>query len=164
MKKKKRGSPGEVGFNYTPLIDVTFNIIIFFILTTEIAEANLAQVTPPYPADSVAHGRVAGENHCTVNIVVKNPDSKDTEGAGEAKEYQIDGEPIPLGDVERLSQEFKSRQANWQRPAGASKDAEFYIEVRGDERVRYDAVAPVLLAAAKAQIKKMTLTAKKKDD
>lgn len=154
-----KGSSGDVGFNYTPLIDVTFNIIIFFVLTTEITQANLAKIDPPHPQASVAQPRARGINHTLVNVVTEDPDGKDPIKANTAKHYEVDMEVVQLTDYPKLVSLFKDRKTTW-KPLAGEVGTEFYIEIRSDKRVGYGAIQPILLAAKDAGIKKISLTAK----
>jgi len=62
----KRGKP-QVGFNMTPMIDCTFQLIIFFMLTTQMASAEFVPMQLPRPLRSVA--KEMTENKVIVNVV-----------------------------------------------------------------------------------------------
>ncbi|MFP4052769.1 MAG: ExbD/TolR family protein [Phycisphaerae bacterium] len=162
-KKKGKVAAGEVSINLTPMIDCTFQLIIFFILTTQFASAALAPLLPPKPADSVAVERAQDPDQVMgktiVNVVSKvAPDAKkpDPMEARKADHYFIAGyDKVRRGDEERLTKIFKDEHKN-AKEAGVQK---FFIEIRGDKRVTYSYVQPVMMAAAKAGIPEMNITA-----
>ncbi|HNX27429.1 MAG TPA: biopolymer transporter ExbD, partial [Phycisphaerae bacterium] len=96
-KKQITGSIQEV--NLTPMIDCTFQLIIFFILTAQMASQELAKVSLPEPVKSMAIGadpdkpdQPTNLNNVTVNVVNKYGDSDDNrqmELAGKAECYQL---------------------------------------------------------------------------
>ena len=66
-KKKRKGNASELsgdgGFDMTPMIDVTFLLIIFFLLITELADVSKAKMKLPRagraePDDKAVPGRV----------------------------------------------------------------------------------------------------------
>ena len=61
------GPAGDVYFNYTPLVDVTFNLILYFVLTSTINTQVMARVIVPTVHDSAA---VATEKLGTDRVVV----------------------------------------------------------------------------------------------
>ncbi|MBS3733562.1 MAG: biopolymer transporter ExbD [Phycisphaerae bacterium] len=46
---KKSDQAGEVSVNMTPLIDIVFQLIIFFILASQFASAEVARLSLPFP-------------------------------------------------------------------------------------------------------------------
>jgi biopolymer transport protein ExbD len=54
-KKKKIVGGGSMDINMTPMIDCTFQLIIFFILTAQIASEEVAKVAVPEPHHSMAY-------------------------------------------------------------------------------------------------------------
>ena len=159
------GSPGDVSFNYVPLIDVTFNLIIFFVLTSEISNANLARVIVAEPTESVASKReTITNNFITINVVSQASDKKTVDWllAAKASTYEVDGKKVDLNDVGKLADAIKNAKAQYENPpAGTIKPTgEFSVEIRADHRLNYEDVRPVMLAIAEANVKKMNITAR----
>lgn len=159
------GSPGDVSFNYVPLIDVTFNLIIFFVLTSEISNANLARVIVAEPTQSVAAKReTVTNNFIIINVVSQAADKKDANPvfAAKAAAYEVDGKKVELNDTSKLADAIKKAKAKYENPpAGTIKPTgEFSVEIRADHRLNYDDVRPVMLAIAEADVKKMNITAR----
>jgi biopolymer transport protein ExbD len=170
MAKETKVAAGDVSVNLTPMIDCTFQLIIFFILTTQFASAALAPLLPPKPEESVASepGRQPGEatNKLIVNVVSQVPPDAKTEQPRRArvgKHYYIAGHGpegkgiIQIGDTGTLKRIFEQELGIAMK--GGVKEEDFQIEVRADKRVQYSYVQPVINAAAQAGIGNMKITA-----
>jgi len=155
------GKTGDVYFNYTPLVDVTFNLILYFVLTSTISTAALSRVTLPKPSDSQAIDRqFMPANRVVVNVIYSDPDERAIgPKSAEAKGYEIDSFPIAVGDKAMLVRKFLAKRDQQVMILGKDKMDDFYIEVRADRRVRYADVEPVLMAASEAKIPRMNITA-----
>jgi biopolymer transport protein ExbD len=141
---------GDVSFNMVPMVDVVFLLILFFILTGEIASRSLARVNLPKPLQSQALPVEAVQvKRIIVNVLAA---TEVPAGSTVAMDYQIDGVSYRPGDVAALSQAIKSRR-------NAAGGAEFYVEIRADRNVRYGDVEPILRAAADAKVRKVNIAA-----
>jgi len=159
-----KGSSGDVEFNMTPMIDCTFLLIIFFILSATVLTDALAELELHRPYKSLANkNRELNElpNRTIVNVVseAKGKHDVDSRESSLAKEYMIKGDIIRIGDREELVRVIR-------QGAIKAQDAEFddyYVEIRADHRVNFGAVQEVLKAAAAAGIRgintKMNITA-----
>ena len=160
----EKRSSGEVEFNMTPMIDCTFQLIIFFILSTTVLSDALADLELHRPFESQADkSKELNElpNRIIVNVVSSAEDrfDRDSSESALARNYMIMGEDIEIGNRERLIHLIK------QGAMAAREDNydEFYVEVRADHRVSFGAVQGVLKAAGAAGIPrieiKMNITA-----
>ena len=162
---KKTGASGEVAFNMTPMIDCTFQLIIFFILSATVMSQALADLKLHRPWRSQARDEkeilLEADNRIIVNVVSAAGKKKDApaELAAQAERYQILTEKIDIGNRDKLTRIIKDKVKR-ARQAGHKK---FFVEIRADYRVNFGAVKPVMLAAAKAGVTnvemKMNLTA-----
>jgi len=159
----KRAQGGEdVGFNMTPMIDVTFQLIIFFILAGQAASEDLARLKLPKPTESQATNNPAlmqAPNRVVVNVLSKagvEDENADPVFAGQAKEWRVAGQRIEAGDRDRLRDLLEGRYKQWK---ATMKSDEFFVEIRADHRVNYGEVEPAMLAASAAGIPKMNITA-----
>ena len=160
------GPAGDISFNYIPLIDVTFNLIIFFVLTSEIVGAQKARVLVPDPHEPQAVQRSAmSKNNVTIAIISKAAYDKNTdpETASRAYRYEIDGQEFDVTDLEKLVEMIKQRQLAYQKFMGANAGGggEFFVEIRADSRLSFSEVSPVIQAIAGAGIPRMAISAKK---
>jgi len=160
----EKGSSGDVEFNMTPMIDCTFQLIIFFILSATVLSKALADLELHRPFESQASTSKALnelKNRIIVNVVssAKNKTDKNSPESALAKHYMIMGDEIDISERKELTRLIKkgatkAREENYD---------EFYVEVRADHRVSFGAVQGVLKAAGAAGIPrieiKMNITA-----
>ncbi|MDP6637049.1 MAG: biopolymer transporter ExbD [Phycisphaerae bacterium] len=160
----KKNSSGDVEFNMTPMIDCTFLLIIFFILSATVLNDALAELELHRPYKSKAmDDKALNElpNRIIINVVSDAQDKKDEDSvqSSMAKEYMINGETIKTRNRDELIRQIR-------QGALSAKDKdhkEFYVEIRADRRVNFGSVQEVLKAAAAASIRgvemKMNITA-----
>jgi biopolymer transport protein ExbD len=155
------GPAGDVYFNYTPLVDVTFNLIIYFVLTSTINTQAMARVIVPTVHQSAAVATDA-KDKVVVNVVsAGSPNAKDDPFGGDsgtAKNYQIDAEDIAIGDMDKLVKLITKKRDYLSKTIMGGKAIDFSIEVRADYRVEYKYIEPILIAASRAGIRKMNIT------
>lgn len=120
--------------NLTPLIDVTFLLIVFFVLVSQIVEAENVEMRLPRPADPASE--LAGEESRVVINVLPG-------AAGRPAGYRMGGRVYPADTLglDRL----------------ASRLAEIYganptvgVNLRADRSTEYRWVEPVLRAVSTA--------------
>lgn len=160
--KSGRGEKFQV--NLTPMIDVTFQLIIFFIITGRFASDELAQMRLPDPYESQATQEMQrNPNRVIVNVISKaGVDEKDADPfvAGQASEYRAAGRRIMLDEAADPRQDLQDiLKGQFEKWNAANPGKMFFVEIRADHRVRYVYVEPALLAAARAGIPKMNIVA-----
>ena len=162
------GPAGDISFNYIPLIDVTFNLIIFFVLTSEISGAQQARVMVPDPHSPQAVARsTMSKNSVTISVIseaaYENNKDVSPETAARAYKYEVDGEEFrDISDLDGLVNKIRQKQAAHEKlQVGSADPGEFYVEIRADARVSFSEVVPVITAIAKAGIAKMAISAKR---
>ena len=147
---------GDVSFNVVPLVDCAFLMILFFILTSQLSSSG-ARINLPKPEQS--QGVKAEESKLADKVIVSIVSAESADGTlspdqpGAAKEYQINNQPIALMDNKLLVDTLKARRSE----AIAQGVKDFFVVIRGDWRVRYSDVAPVMVAAGQAGIPKMNI-------
>ncbi|MEX1042348.1 MAG: biopolymer transporter ExbD [Pirellulaceae bacterium] len=128
MKIPTQLKPGQSGFNMTPMIDVVFLLIIFFLVSSHLAKQE-AQMPLPLPT-AESGTEIVDELRETVVVNV------DREGrlllAG--REVAADSLARRLGEI----------------AAGSSERME--VRIRCDRQTPYAAVRPIMLACTKAGI------------
>ena len=129
----------SVGLNLTPMIDVVFLLIVFFLLSTHLVqqeshmELNLPTAASGHEPPAESPPRV------TVNLL---PDGQIMLGNTEA----------PLDEVARRLQFERER---------TSGDLE--VRIRADRTLPYGAVEPILLACAEAGVWNVTFAVHEKE-
>jgi len=123
---------GSMAFNMTPMIDVVFLLIIFFLVSSHLARQEV-QLELELPSASTGHvPREAAEGRVTVNV---RPDGQ----------MLLGGEPVDAAEL--------ARRLDFERQRSSEK---LEVRVRSDRRVAYRYVEPVLLACARAGIWNVT--------
>jgi biopolymer transport protein ExbD len=146
MARKKKSTvagTGAVSFNMTPMIDIVFNLLIFFILTSQFTRLEIEDVVLPKSITAINKDTTTFRN-VVINIV--NPDSPTVIVFGQKVDHQIRG-----GENE-LTQLLKGRKASL--TAGETMN----VILRADAEVPYEDVARVMLAAGAAQIQGWWIT------
>lgn len=170
MARKKHidGSLQEV--NLTPMIDCTFQLVLFFILTAQMSSQEKAKVTIAEPYMSMAIGADSSDKkktqkvpNVTVNVVNKYGDKKDDRQmdiASKAEYYQITMVKVNAGDIEALTNAIKERKAQIVADKVYNvKPKDVMVEIRADKDIAFQDIEPVMRAAAAAQLSNISLTA-----
>lgn len=147
----------DISFNMTPMIDCTFQLIIFFILAGNFASLDNVRLEVPTLHESVA--QELGSKNAVINIppwpekeIAAFPDR-----LGQAYEWRISVHKIKPGDVTLLSQILKEQRNAYVDSGG--KEEDFKIEIRADESIYYSEMKNILTTAAELGIQKMEITA-----
>jgi biopolymer transport protein ExbD len=165
MARQRRSGTGEVSINMTPMIDCTFQLIIFFILATRFTSQAIEPLMLARPSESQAQDSremMDSPNRVIVNVVSKEEPAEegryDPVRAGEARAYVIYGTQVGVGDERRLIELFKQKRTASREMGMDEKD--FFVEIRADKRVKFASISTVMTAAAKADIPRMNITAR----
>jgi biopolymer transport protein ExbD len=133
---------GEVGINMTPMIDVVFQLIIFFMLSSRLAKQE-AQLELPLPtAGSIEKINQSDDQspRITVNVLADG-------------EMQMAGRTIPVAELVERLQERRTKIG-----------PEMEVRIRGARDVAYRHVEPIMLACARVGIWKVNYAVYRKED
>jgi biopolymer transport protein ExbD len=128
MRVPSRVLSHQVGFNMTPMIDVVFQLIIFFLLSSHLAKQ---ETQLPLPLPEAVSGRdleLDDRARVTVNVLADG-------------NLLVANRPISADDLARRLR---------QRIEQHGTDLE--VRIRADRTVPYAACEPVMLACARAGI------------
>jgi biopolymer transport protein ExbD len=131
---------GDLGFDMTPMIDVVFLLIIFFLVSSHLARQE-AQMELPLPvADSGTKADDIVGRRLTLNVTG-------------------DGAMVLVG--RRVSREELS-----QRLVAAREDAggELEVRIRGNRNVPYRHIAPIMLSCARTGLWNVTIGVYRTED
>lgn len=164
-KKKKQGDENPLEMNLTPMIDCTFQLIIFFIVVGKLSNEDLAPLIVPDPYESLAQEpkEQTREQHVViVNVYSKfGKDEKDrpkgTLATTQVKGYSIGPTHIKVGQESKITDMLKKEISVYVARGGSKKNV--YVEVRSDRDIGYRYVFPVMEAAGRAGIAEMYMTA-----
>jgi biopolymer transport protein ExbD len=144
MKIVRTVDRGSLEFNMTPMIDVTFLLIIFFLVSSHLAKQEV-QVDLELPTAESGHqteSEPEDARRVTVNVLADGTMSLGSDTVT-AKE---------LG--ERLT--FEASQSTT-----AARDLE--VRIRCDRQVPYRAIEPIMLACARGGVWRVTFAVVRKD-
>ena len=142
MRAPSNLSRGTLGFNMTPMIDVVFLLIIFFLVSSHLARQE-TQLELDLP--DAASGQPTGEDDVRRVVVNVLPEVR-PEGR-----IQVGGE---LMDGPRLTELIGHESQN---AAGRLE-----VRIRSDRRVPYGVIEPILLACARAGVWNVTVAVKER--
>lgn len=129
----KRGSASIQG-NLTPMIDMTFLLIVFFVLVSRIVDVERAEMNLPQPK-AAATERLGDEQRVVINVLPAR--------AGEISGYRVGSKDFPAG-AEGLSAMTEHLIGLYQANPTVS------VNVRADRATHYEWVEPVLQAVSDA--------------
>jgi biopolymer transport protein ExbD len=122
LPQRRRGQ--GLRFDITPLIDVVFNLVIFFLVATHFVSSE-AREPVELPEASETDERPPAPRRLVVTVL-------------DSGEYRVKGQPVTLPAVAAMIAE------------GAAEDAaDFEVQIRADRAVEFaSAVEPLLVACA----------------
>lgn len=134
MRREFRASPWRLSFNLTPLIDVIFQLLIFFLCVnqSEKAEAEARIHLPLAPESSESRSR-----RDTQRLVLQR---------GRDSGWRASGETIPIGQLPA----WLAKQAQ------AAAPAPIEVWIRADRSIPFREIEPALTACAEAGIWRVT--------
>jgi biopolymer transport protein ExbD len=132
MKIPRRDQRGSVGFDMTPMIDIVFQLIIFFLVTGHLVKQE-SQMPLPLP------------------VAASGEEELDDGGPRVTIHVQASGE-IMVGTSAVNLAELSERLAERRTAAGTSLE----VRIRSDRRVPYRVVEPIMRACAQVGIWNVT--------
>src|SRR4029450_3977591 len=128
MRIPTRAVSSEVGFNMTPMIDIVFQLIIFFLLSTPPAKQETQLPLPLPAAQSGVVEAADARPRLTINVLADGT-------------LLVANRPIQPDELEGLLRERR-----------AAHGEELEVRIRADRSVLYRRVEPVLIACVQAGI------------
>lgn len=139
MRIPSRSRSGGLKFNLTPMIDVVFNLIIFFLAASHLARSEILEDVQ-LPEASTGQQEVAElQRRLTITLPARGLPI-------------VGSEPYTLTELEQLIQ---TRAQATSKPADGSAPQELEVRIRTDRNVPYGQIEPLLLACAKAGVHKV---------
>ena len=163
-RKAKSGNENPVEMNLTPMIDCTFQLIIFFIVVGKMSNDELAALIPPTPTKSISKKPIGapGKTVLIMNVYGHFKDKKDLhknerQGTLEVLGYLVAKVDIEAGNEAQITDILKAEKAKHIQRYGTKEN--FHLEVRADKDLGYSYIFPVMEAAAQAEIADMYMSA-----
>ena len=153
MSQVHKKGPISPQMNMTPMIDVVFQLIIFFMLVNNIISEEAVQMIVP-ELENPKTRELGEEDRITVNIAPQSYDPDrpigDLNIPGEPSLVKVGLEQYSLDDIEGVTETLKAVKA-------ANENVE--VLLRADSGLFYDEVQPVMQAITSAGIVKVNLVA-----
>ena len=141
--RKRRAA--DVGFNMTPMIDVVFLLIIFFMLVSNFASAENVPMELPKPFKSQAK-QVKLRDRVIVNCQMGEVD------LSEGVRYRVG--PNPPEGLEQIAVRLAKAKA-----AAADEGRELIVVIRADRRLPFADVRAAMQIVSDNEIRQMRLVA-----
>lgn len=140
MRIPRAVQSGEVNFNMTPMIDVVFLLIIFFLVSSHLAKQE-TQLPLDLPlADSGAEPVSLERPRVTINIT---PDGS----------LLLAGRAQSPSELQRHLAELRTKEGD-----------DLEVRIRSDRSVAYRYVEPIMLSAARAGVWNVTFAVYRTED
>ena len=123
----KRGA-ARIEANLTPMIDMTFLLVVFFVLVSTISEVESVEMQLPDPNPS-ASTPPSDEPRTVINVIPGLD--------GEAQSYRLNGFDLPLGPS-------GIDEMRWRITELFIANPELQINLRADRRTEHRYIAPIL--------------------
>ena len=136
MRTPSNLTRASLGFNMTPMIDVVFQLIIFFLVSSHLAKQEM-QLALDLP--EAASGLRAAEDNVRRVVVNVLPE------AGPTGRVQVGGKLFGRDEFSSLIA-FESRR----------RDEPLEVRIRSDRQVPYRVIEPILVACARAKVWNVT--------
>ena len=153
MSKVHKRGPTSPEINMTPMIDVVFQLIVFFMLVNNIISEEAVLMIVPELEDPKTH-ELGQNDRITVNVAPQSYDPSrginDLNIPGEASFVQVGLDRYDLDDMEGVTEALKQAKA---------QNEEVQVLLRADSGLFYDEVQPVMQAITTAGIVTVNLVA-----
>jgi len=145
MGKKKASRPEKIDLNLTSMLDVIFQLIVFFLLITNFTSMELPELEPPVPDESVAYEPDSARPRIVINVVA---------------DENIDSIPkfIQIGPTKKLPPGAHVDLTNLLK-FEREQDPSVEIDLRADHRIEYQHVQKIMTAITQAEIARINLVA-----
>lgn len=169
MKLRKTDLIENVGFDMTPMIDIVFQLIVFLMLATDIAQTDMARVYLPWASEAVEDLQ-PDKQRLMVNIAHEVPGGKDCSQLKYKYGELLTPCQIPehwkimIKGQEVTKEELLKQitiEGDQDRPRGPKTPSERPIMIRADGSAPYELVEKVLEAAGRSLVWKIEIGATK---
>jgi biopolymer transport protein ExbD len=142
MAKKSREPESDLELNMTPMIDVVFNLIIFFMIVTDLTQKELEQLKLPKSDKAIEDKGDEEEKRVIINVIKKDPNNWATDKSVEIK---IKGKDYDLDKLKEHLFLHADQKRDLDHP---SQPSEIYVLIRCDQDIRWREVQWVMQACA----------------
>jgi len=141
LSRPKRKPPPPLKMNMTPMIDIVFQLIIFFMIVSEFQNMEMEQITLPFALEAKEESKEGQQNRIVVNVNDK-------------------------GEIRMMRRQYSSEQLKAlliERARNSPKDADglptIAVKLRADAECEYKYVQDVIVQCMRAYIWKLSFGA-----
>jgi biopolymer transport protein ExbD len=138
--KRDPNATEDLELNMTPMIDVVFNLIIFFMVVTDLTQKEIENLTLPKSTQAEEDKGDETERRVIVNITK-------TEDWDQSKNVDIKIKGVPY-NLEKLKVELLKHAETKRDLEDPSSPSEIFVLIRCDEDIRWREVQWVMQACA----------------
>lgn len=132
----------KADLDLTPMLDLVFQLIVFFLLVTNFSSAQLPEMEPPDPESSEA-STTPDRKRLIINVM---PD----DGTGAVRSIQVGIQRIEAGDYGELTRLIEEER---------DRAEEIEVDLRADSSIEYGNMRPIMNAITSAGIGRINLVA-----
>jgi len=148
MARRKKTNLPKSELNVTSMLDLVLNLIVFFVLISNFAMADLPPLEPPRPEGSRAYEDKT-QDKIRINVV------PDDANPSQAQYVKIGQDEIATTDMRRMTEVL-------QREYRISEQV--VVDLRADYRIRYSVMQDVMKAITDSGITTVNIVAMTPDD
>ncbi|MEE2681113.1 MAG: biopolymer transporter ExbD [Planctomycetota bacterium] len=134
MSRIHQRGTARIEANLTPMIDITFLLVVFFVLVSTISEVESVEMELPDPTPA-ASSPPSNEPRSVINVI-PGPE-------GEATSYRFNGVDLPLGPAGISEMRRRITELYIANP-------DLQINLRADRRTEHRHIAPILRGITEA--------------
>ncbi len=164
-RKKKKVDPskaveGGAEMDMTPMIDITFQLIVFFLVANDLTRKEIEEVQLPQALSGVEDVADEKDTRIIINIPNDDPDNPP-----EIPDIKVKGKLYDLKELERFMQATADRNPR-EGAGGAGSPSTIYVLIRADRNTPWQHVQFVMQVCAQPHVAiyKMQFATTKRDD
>ena len=151
---RKKPADSAVDMDMTPMIDVVFLLIIFFMLVTELSNLDIEDVVLPVAPEAVFEEPQPNSRQVTINVRIKNEETGESEIVVSS---QILDRKALTEHLKLEAEVFGQWEPNPKNPTQQNSTLE--VLVRGDQHARSSAIHDIYHACQDAKIYRLKIAA-----
>jgi biopolymer transport protein ExbD len=155
MASAKHAAEEEIELNLTPMIDVVFNLIIFFMIITDLTQKDIEQLTLPKASQDKEDKADEKETRILINVLKEvgrdkqYKEIKDWPPGGPVM-VKVKGQELTLDKLKEELFKIAETDRDMDHPMQPS---EVFVLIRCDKDIRWREVQWVMQAAADPEVR-----------
>lgn len=162
MGRRSRSElPPEAKLDFTPIIDIVFNLIVFFMIASELNNRNVEQITIPFASEAAKQKPARNERGEAEKVLQVNVMPN---GVVKVRSIAYSVDPQTMKQYPALASFMEIEAAGYEREEpeagqGGTPPSKLRVNIRADREVRFRYVQGVFDACVKHGVYKTSLAA-----